>query len=123
MWNDISILVTMADYGALHSLSTKRSSKGRQTCRNDEVHPECGGCVRNGLLCQWPVDTSRRRRRHQNARLWPSGIDIPQGLDAMVVVFAVPSRLLPHLNAAAVLLFYCNGYISFREIPKCERFS
>ena len=92
----------MADDGTLHSLTTIRSKKGCQTCRNrkkkcDEVHPECGGCVRNSLLCQWPIDTSqpqrpRRRRRHQNGRLWPSGIDIPQGMDAMVVVFAVPSR-------------------------------
>ena len=96
----------MADNGTLYSLTTKRSKKGCQTCRIrkkkcDEVYPECGGCVRNSLLCQWPADTShyqrpRRRRRHQNARLWPSGIDVPQGLDAMVVVFAVPSRQVLH---------------------------
>ena len=94
----------MADDENLSSQPAKRSRKGCQTCRNrkkkcDEVHPECGGCVRNSLSCQWPLDTSqlqqpRRRRRRQNGHLWTSGIDIPQGLDTMIVVFAVPSRKL-----------------------------
>lgn len=80
--------------------SFRRSKEGCQTCRRrkkkcDEARPTCGGCSRNNLLCQWPVETSqsqRRRRRHQSERLWPSGLNVPQGLNGLVTVFAIPSR-------------------------------
>lgn len=80
--------------------SFRRSKEGCQTCRRrkkkcDEVRPTCGGCTRNNIPCQWPVETSqtqRRRRRYQSERLWPSGLNVPQGLNGLVTVFAIPSR-------------------------------
>ncbi|KAL4816950.1 fungal-specific transcription factor domain-containing protein [Aspergillus spinulosporus] len=80
---------------------TKRSKTGCLICRRrkkkcDEVHPTCGGCARNRLLCQWAKGvyprSRRSRRRICQTRIWPSGLVIPRELNAMVTVFAVPSR-------------------------------
>ncbi|RDW63087.1 Zn(II)2Cys6 transcription factor [Aspergillus mulundensis] len=95
----------------------QRSRTGCFTCRRrkkkcDEIHPICGGCARNHLPCQWvdhvyPTARRPRRRAHQT-RFWPRGVAIPQELDGMVTVFAVPSRpilyrLLAHFTDCSPL--------------------
>ncbi|KAL4901570.1 fungal-specific transcription factor domain-containing protein [Aspergillus multicolor] len=102
---------------ALVRQTTQRSKTGCVTCRRrkkkcDEIHPICGGCARNQLSCQWvdnvyPASRRPRRRAHQT-RFWPRGAAIPQELDGMVTVFAVPSRpilcrLLAHFTECSPL--------------------
>ncbi|CAH0045619.1 unnamed protein product [Clonostachys solani] len=103
------------------SISPCRSRNGCQQCRQrkrkcDEQHPRCLACVERDLPCSWQRNPSRRRQLARRSHNFNKDFTLPQEMQPLVTVFAVPStpiqeRLLSYFNTNGPLWLTSGGNV------------
>ncbi|CAI6088256.1 unnamed protein product [Clonostachys chloroleuca] len=103
------------------SVSPCRSRNGCQQCRQrkrkcDEQHPRCLACIERGLPCNWQRNPSRRRQLARRSHNFNKDFTLPQEMQPLVTVFAVPStpiqeRLLSYFHTNGPLWLTSGGNV------------